>query len=520
MSSTAPYKSRLLNFLNRQAIRINDKLGKTARYVKVATEWGVQILLYPVYLMVQSGRMAGRQLSQRLQTNLFLSSGKQQTEKELEIPADSPLKAILISISPWVDTEEISDNSLQDSIYPSLNLEISNNNLTIGAVKTILNPDRFFQGVASLLENHHLVLVDRNNQILDILTPEQQQQLQKQIVLEVAVYKYQKRRRVIASKQQHSTCLPNYEINSNRPNITPPARFIWETMNWIQTGKLATSIDLFGESNLVCNPSIYHPENQIEDLLAAIDFTEIATNLDSTLAKIEESAILPLGNKIGERLQAIGRDWQSDRLQTKDSKIEADPFQIRAIILAAIEYFFGNDRHKILAGDTTNKSRSNGSVAEETEEDPWLAWEDLYLSERSPLTVTLKTTAAPISSTSSPSLPAVTMPRKSNNSRSKKIERNLERQKARSIQPIPRKSSQLAKKNQSPTDLVPQGRKDRTHNSLQVDRDYLETKAKPVGYVKHPLEQMLSWLDRTILWLEEFFIAIMRWLKKLFRSNR
>ncbi len=503
MSSSTPYQSRLLNFLNRQAIRINDKLGKTIRYVKVATEWGVQILLYPVYLMVQSGRMVGRQLAQKLETNLFLSSGK---ENEGIIPVDRPLESILITISPWLTDTKIENISTDISNLEEIDVV----NLKTTEINSLLDPNLSFQGIASLLENRHLVLVDKNNQTLDILTLEQQQQIQKQIVLEVAVYKYQKRRQGILEKRQEIAYLPNYEININANNTIAPVRSIWEIMNWIQTSQLAASLDLFGESNLVCPTPDYCSENKIENIFSTIDLGEIANKIDGTLVKLEDSTIVSLSNKIGGQLQTIGRDWQISS-QPKDSNREVivDPFQIKAIILAAIEYFFGNRNDRVLANNNIPPIKI---FPNENEEDPWLTWEDLYLFERAQLPVKSQT---PIKSTPSPSLPAATMPKKPQDSTANKIKKDIEKkQKARSIQPIPRKTSKLVKKTQTNSNLVAQKREDRQNSSLQTNRDYLEIKAKPVGYVKHPLEQILVWLDKVILWLEELFIAILRCLKR------
>jgi hypothetical protein len=516
MSSSTPYKSRLLNFLNRQAIQINDKLGETIRYIKVATEWGVQILLYPVYLMVQSGRMAGKQLAQKLQTNLFLSSGTETRENREEIPIDRPLEAILITLSPWLTATKINDSATDISATESIAVAVNSNpkktnnlNLTTPEKKSLLNPDLSFQGIASSIENRHLVLVDKDNQTLDILSAEQQQQIQKQIVLEVAVYKYQKRRKAMLDKQQEMAYLPSYEINSNANNTAAPVRLLWETMNWMQTSQLATSLDLFGESNLVCPTPIHPSKNQINNIISTIDLTEIANSLDGTLVKLEDGTILPLSNKIGEQLQAIGKDWQNSlQYQARSKEIEIDPFQIKAIILAAIEYFFGNRSDRVIASKKTPQIKAS---IDEIEEDPWLTWEDLYLSERSRSTVKSK---MPIQSTPSPSLSAATMPRKPNDSAANKIKKDIERQKARSIQPIPRKSSKLVKKTLSTSNIVSQKKVDRQNSSLQTNRDYLETEAKPVGYVKHPLEQILVWLDKTILWLEELFLAIVRWLNR------
>jgi hypothetical protein len=42
--------------------------------------------------------------------------------------------------------------------------------------------------------------------------------------------------------------------------------------------------------------------------------------------------------------------------------------------------------------------------------------------------------------------------------------------------------------------------------------DYLETKATSLGYVKHPLEKVLHWLDIAVEWVENFCLNIWRFL--------
>ncbi|HBL60467.1 MAG TPA: hypothetical protein DDZ80_19025, partial [Cyanobacteria bacterium UBA8803] len=47
--------------------------------------------------------------------------------------------------------------------------------------------------------------------------------------------------------------------------------------------------------------------------------------------------------------------------------------------------------------------------------------------------------------------------------------------------------------------------------------DWIETQATPTGYVKHPLERVLEWLDLGMLWLEELLIKLWRWVRRFWR---
>ncbi|NEQ86644.1 MAG: hypothetical protein F6K26_43290 [Moorea sp. SIO2I5] len=55
----------------------------------------------------------------------------------------------------------------------------------------------------------------------------------------------------------------------------------------------------------------------------------------------------------------------------------------------------------------------------------------------------------------------------------------------------------------------------RNHSDVEPNQDWIETKATPEGYVKHPLERVLEWLDITMLWIEELVVKIWRLLQRL-----
>ena len=75
-SAKEPYKSWLFNFLNRQTIRLQDRVGIAFRNLRSTTEMGTQLLLYPLYLMVQSGRATRQTLESKVQSSLLLAESK------------------------------------------------------------------------------------------------------------------------------------------------------------------------------------------------------------------------------------------------------------------------------------------------------------------------------------------------------------------------------------------------------------------------------------------------------------
>ncbi|NJL83368.1 MAG: hypothetical protein HC890_11235 [Chloroflexaceae bacterium] len=66
----------------------------------------------------------------------------------------------------------------------------------------------------------------------------------------------------------------------------------------------------------------------------------------------------------------------------------------------------------------------------------------------------------------------------------------------------------------SPRETVNQNLAMPLEAELEASTTWIETEAIAVGYVKHPLERVLEWLDRIILWLEETVAALWRWLQQ------
>lgn len=635
-SSTGPYKSRLFNLINRQSILWGDRVEKTVRQLKVAAEWGVQILLYPIYLIVQASRLVGLQLEQKLE-HLQAQLPPSETELDSEaVNSDKPITEILQAIESWLPAV------LPEANSPSLHSQI--------------------RGLASLLETHSIVLVTKDSQILDIFDRQQQDKLQQQIAWEVANYSRERRLAKLAAYQS-ARQLPL--ISANNPNILLPVRLFWRVMEWVQTSSVATSVNIFGEANLSFSASnSYLPS--LPTISLHFPETGIFTNLDNTVAEIEatevfsEAANLPENEIEAENLLQIQaliqaaidyffskKGWQfSDRdnptvaiestqpeeviylpeseewLSKEDlfiepepqlvlaakpsanlekpvdrltqaqneqieninfidrslSKNEPDSFRIQALIFAAIDYFFGKKEqtdkknihspkqkptHNLDSIDVAVLLEDNLSNAKERAEaielDPWLSE-----AEKGQETTT-KSRENSIEQSSEPHQ----LPSSANTSILKKIVENNKRnprkkqrneekqdkvlkqitnnkqpittltpnpsssergeinnQQQSSLQYKPPAPTNLAKQKNSSTKIVNSPNKTTTvtfaepeATQLETKQDWLETEAKSIGYVKHPLEIILAWLDRMMLWLEEVAVKIWHWLKKTLKNK-
>ena len=408
-ASSGRYQSRLFNFVHQRSRRLTEQCGRAFWHFKVATSRIAPVVLYPIYLLFQSSRATGRQMHQAVQQSLpKLQAQDTDSQPQTSPPAaDTPIQQVLLLVDALPSEEAISTHS-QDKTEPT-------NFLAFLATDTLLNGGnprtqvssswrfKFFpnshtstsslthrstphpspshnraviQGIATQLSSRTLVLISAQNEILDILTPQQQQKLQEQITKEVADYwRYQ---RLAHSDKQRFTLNP-YQ---------------------------------------------------------ALAF------LDRTVAYLESN-------------QAIARD-----------ATDAGTLRIKALIWAAIDYFFGPRYSKPAVATTP--------VADSLE------------------------------------LPAGSKPRG---------------------KPLPhRPPSKLPSRLQlinsdvdpwlSESDLfgVPESGKisnqPRNQNTqLNPAPDWIETHATKVGYVKHPLEQLLEWLDRGMLWLEELLTRVFQWVR-------
>ncbi|MGL5875711.1 MAG: hypothetical protein ACRC2R_25675 [Xenococcaceae cyanobacterium] len=570
------YKSRFLNFLNRQAIQIGDRLGVAFRNLKVATEWGVQVVLYPIYLAVQAGRSTGKQIGQRITISFSLpsaeDSGLTGEDRLSIIDCDRPIDKVLKAIEPSFEVNG-------DRITPTIDRVQGNAPTFITSI----------QGIASVLETQKLVLVDRDNHILDILNSQQQQKLKQSIILEVANY-YCDRRLIRETQSKFLGYLPS--IDTDNSKVLPPVRLFWKVMDWEQHSSVAMAIDLFGESSLVPHNSSFEFENVSLSDRQQLQLTQVLTTIDDKIAELEVKQLSP----VVESLERFGDNWQeirqrlqsnsqidlndsdselvksnrrtepqlvtrlgsslqqlSQKIQSKNSNsatnrenTASDPFQIQAIIWAAIDYFFGDRRTNPRLQDKFNSSKSLGDSEQqvslqgrnsypslpvgsdlETEEDPWLAWEDLY-EDFIPTDEESIEPILPGNSRRQSQLKGANIPNTPQNTSSNEIKRSLQRQRQNALRVRETRSGNLVKQNKKSTEVVRSAIDSNSISNYQSpnleldnnadERDWWEVKSTKVGYERHPLAIVISLLDRVILFVEEIFLSIWRRIKRLFRG--
>lgn len=584
-----PYQSRLFNFINRQSWRWRDRITQTAQHLKLAAQWGTQILIYPIYLLVQAGRSTRQKLDQTIQKNALPpeTAPKEVTESSLSV--DRPLKRVLQAIDPWfadsappkpqlspqkpnyspkitdknspewaIFLKQVRDNIRRSLSQPSGVLTpLSGKSLPISSVD--------IQGMATLLDNHNLVLVTLNNQTLDILSNQQQKQLLSRIRLETANYWYE--RRLIQVHTQKKPGLIS-QFSAKPDHVLPPVRWFWQVMRWVQTSEVAITLNFFGESSLVpfSNPNnnSLTQFNQIDDNLAlwgnsqtqikitqwgelnaliqqAIDYF-FGSSSDKTLSKNSQKVIptsdsfnIPqLSPSVREKLIKISQKPQIQSLvkpvQEWGEKLEKkannslnperdDPFSIQVLIYAAIDYFFGQNVSGSQLEENTSPTEIKGkpdqphrslsqSTSQPSLDDPWLSWDDFALE--TPPTPNNSPNPSPEAF-----LPqGIELPPIPGKSLKKPSLRRQNPKPLRKRQPTPKAVAKVKNTNLPSSSLT---KSDSSYHLEDVSSDWIETQAKSTGYVKHPLVYILEWLDRLIHWLEEWGVKFYKFVRKKFK---
>ncbi|MDZ8033885.1 hypothetical protein [Nostoc sp. DedSLP04] len=541
--SSGRYQSRLFNFVHQQSRRVTQQWEHTFRHLQVATKWGVEVLLYPVYLLFQSSESSGKTLHTREpQTRLKLQPNDTDFQPETLPNADSPIQNVLEAVNYLSPDEPASTPTKASEHFNPLALlgvfrlkfVEKNSNLTQSSNITAnqalsLNPSQLdnalqqrlpiVQGIATNLMNRNLVLVTADNEILDILTPEQQAKLEDRIINEVANY-WQCWRLIIAKKE--TQLLPQIDRLLAKLTDVNPAKI----------PVLAESI----------------PKNLLNtDRLLAF--------LDIAVAKLESNALVPAQKRSQEVIQVAQTQlniflYGKDQLAAKGEiapnadALETHSQNFQALIEAALNYFFGVGNRKTLETTISNempgklfssrlrKALSKSPLGENQDftNDPWLTWNDLFGDTETiadkPVTLSEEKNPALAPSLSIKHFPQKNLSVKQPKFGSGLIQRKQPSSNLASSQKISGKVASVKQIKTRISQTKSESRKgemlkQQFHQSSPVEAqpDWIETTATSTGYEKHPLEQLLEWLDYIMVWLEERFVKVFQSLRQLWQGK-
>jgi hypothetical protein len=354
-SSSGVYKSRLFNFINRRSQQLTDQSKTVLRHLQVATIWGVQIALYPVYLFVQATQTFVRQIQQSATKNQTQLSESATSQPTLPPAPDQPVKNILDSVESFLDPEQISSlmavlsfrnlaaspklganhqtqileltSEQVDNFSDSKNDSVSINDFSdFPNLQSTLATSPHLETINQQSLQHSLITVAKESNLSTKDTSIQQKNISKLIQgvacsLEskalVLVDNHNRILDILTPVQQQQLAkkiiweVANYRygcrqfLQSQRPvtNQLPqptspkvflPARWFWKLMAWVQQGEVAIAADLFQESHFV---NSNQPQNFLQ--LPSFSFPPLAidpetlSNFDEQIYQVEENQIVP-----------------------------------------------------------------------------------------------------------------------------------------------------------------------------------------------------------------------------------
>lgn len=516
--SSGRYQSRLFNVVHQHSRRLTSQWERTFRHLQVATKWGVEILLYPVYVFLQSADAAVKTLySQEPPSQPKLSANHSDSVPETPPSVDTPIQRVLEAVQN-LPSEDTNVNQLWRSLkllWSKFSYHLTTNssspqaltipNKTAQSITPNSQNDVFkhqlslVRGIATDLVNRRLILVSIENEILDILTAQQQSKLSTRINSEIANY-------------FHDGQLPEAQ---HQKQLLP---------------EIARVLAKLTGNNRVKIPLLMGRVPQ--DLL---DTSKIITSIDTAVAQLEAKTIVPSQEIVKVTQTHIniflyGKEQLAARgdIAVTADDLETQKFNITALIEAAINYFFGiGSKNLNVRGAKGKLTAQQEQTLSSGNQEQWLNWRDLYgdsvlvAEENTQSTLSINPAVAPNLSTRlswEKKLPIP--PTKSSSSlvKNKKQPRHLARMQKKSGKVITRQQIETAisplRSDSESIEISPQ----HLHQE-ELEPDWIETKATSVGYEKHPLEQALELLDRAMLWLEEKIVQIFHALQSLWRGK-
>ncbi|MGI0481918.1 hypothetical protein ACN4EE_14175 [Geminocystis sp. CENA526] len=522
MSSQAPYKSRLFNFINRNYIKLNSKVNIKIRELGYVVQGSLQTLVLPLFWLWETTKKISKSFVSSSESQVFLS-----TE----------------------ETENLRDNS---DLVLTINHAINND------PDLPFLPSQNFQGLACRLKDKRLIVILKKNKVKNIIPFKQQAKVN--LLIDKGVDDFESRQLLPSNTNFLSGFLTGLNIFGKSKAITK----VIQKFNHLQPSDLVpnsqvnnNSIIAFIDNLLVSlerfifpNSNSIEPQNQDsieqnrevseEDKITilrlirqALEYFFLGKNIPlSENNNIKENALISNDNnsnlpsaqkgiqgiitKSQETVENIIPQIQEstekliteslNQLNTVKNKLNNpdDPFQIQVIIWVAIKYFFTQKKFAL----STNSKKNFLPSFSETEvilinneiADPWLSWEDLYHSP-SPLSDSIDNNDNNESS--------LILPYENNSFNN--IVKNQENLNTIStannaVLDIPKTEKQeiIAKKNIN----------NLSETQVTLEEE-IEVKVIEIKYEKHFLEIILEKLDQVILWLEEILIKIVKKIKML-----
>jgi hypothetical protein len=210
------YQSRVFTFINQRTSRFKDTCAQGFRHIKIAVVWSGQALLYPFHLLAQTTKIFQPQITPPAENPVLPPVSDINIEQALELVVDAGYP-IVIAERGSVITADSWEGSRQQPVVTSSRfatgdamrtIVVSEDSSNLGSYdpdtddwevasysprrsQQVVTKKPVIQGLSSLLIDRQLVLITTENEILDILTSSQQQEIRRRIGGDLAIDWYQ-----------------------------------------------------------------------------------------------------------------------------------------------------------------------------------------------------------------------------------------------------------------------------------------------------------------------------------------
>jgi hypothetical protein len=208
--------------------------------------------------------------------------------------------------------------------------------------------------------------------------------------------------------------------------------------------------------------------------------------LDKLVADLENTALVPAQ----ERSQKIINNFQSQfqELGVNHDDLKSQKLQISDLMTAVINYFLGGKNNYQIKSNFVGEqpqSSNNSLDVSDSLEDNWLTWNDLFSDNQT-------NTGELFDDHDVSKLPQIQL--------------------KWGLPVILRKIGQKPPISENEEFLEIDSQ---TSQEFNFQPDWIDISATSLGYEKHPLEQILEWLDQIILWIEQILINVVYFFRGL-----
>ncbi|MTJ54480.1 hypothetical protein FJR38_18370 [Anabaena sp. UHCC 0253] len=215
--------------------------------------------------------------------------------------------------------------------------------------------------------------------------------------------------------------------------------------------------------------------------------------LDKLVANLETTALVPVQQRSQEIVNNFSKPFSD--LTVNNDNIESHKTNIADLIAAAINYFFGGRNNYQIGSNSAaeklpEKSDYQKSFApnqlniNDSLGDTWLTWNDLFGETDINIDEEI-------------------------------VEKSVNNDATRLQGTQWGLPSDRSKRGQNPRQPKNQEFNSQTSQGFDFKPDWIDISATSLGYEKHPLEQILEWLDTTILWIEQIFTNMLYFFRGL-----